>query len=350
MQIAATDLSRALKMLVRLVPKNSTLTVLENILLEPAKDGVALTATDLTTEARVVVPASKVFSVCLSARELLEFVASIERDANIEMSSRGKIVNVTAAGATLELPQLPASAFPARIKHVGDATRVGDPADFLDALAWVSRAVGEDATRPQLTGVFFDGDHLVATDGHRLHEATIDGLGCPRALVPASAVAFVLRAFRGADIGISVSETSVRFESASCAVTTRMIDATFPPYEQVIPKGATFTMKVGTASLETGLKRVARRGSSRDVKPIKIRANGAIKVESAVSDVQLATTIGVIDSTHDGDDHVQGFNATYISEAIAGADEVATLRFHRADDPIVIETDRRVAVVMPFRI
>jgi hypothetical protein len=80
--------SCALKTLVTLVPKRSTIPVLENIIIIPTKDGVALTATDLTTEARVVVPANDAFVACLPARQLLEFVSSADRGARARADDR----------------------------------------------------------------------------------------------------------------------------------------------------------------------------------------------------------------------------------------------------------------------
>lgn len=351
MLIAAGVLNRALKTLVTLVPKRSTLPVLENIIIVPTSDGVALTSTDLTTEARVAVPANDAFVACLPARLLLEFVSSADRGAPIEMSRDGSVVRVTSASASIELPDRSAADFPKPLGCDGPGTDVTDPKAFVESLAWVARAVGHDATRPQLIGVLFDGDRIVATDGHRLHRGTINGLGCRRALVPASAVGLVLRAMKNAEsIHITVSDTTVRLISPTWTITTRMVDAIFPAYEQVIPKpdGAAFTMKVGARELGAGLKRASGRSSDT---PLTLRANGAIKLETRVDEVQRAATVAVIETTHEGPDHVQGFCGRYLSEALGDGDGTATLRFYEAESPVVIEVgDRRLGVVMSCRL
>ena len=72
MQIAAGTLSRALKRLVRLVPKRTAFPIAEHVLFEPTDSGIAITATDLTTQAQIVIPATATFAACLPARPLLE--------------------------------------------------------------------------------------------------------------------------------------------------------------------------------------------------------------------------------------------------------------------------------------
>lgn len=352
MLTAAGVLNRALKTLVHIVPKRSTFPTLESVLIEPADGGVAITATDLTAEARIVVPATDAFPTCLPARPLLEFVASLDRDAAVMLAQHGDTVRVAAAGATIDLPQRPPSEFPKTLAHTGTVNAVKDPDAFLEGLSWVARAVGNDETRPQLMGVLLDGDASVGCDGHRLHRVVTTGLGCPKALVPANAIALVLRALKGQPIEINVGKTTARFRSPSCAITTRLIDALYPTYAQVIPmaSGASFSMKVGAVDLSAGLKRVCGRASRRSDKTMKLSANGAIKLETSGDDVQRAVTVGVLETTHQGDDHVQGFNPWYLQEALADLDAVASLRFYDAEGPLLIEAGERTAVVMPCRL
>ena len=341
---------RALKTLVTLVPKRSTIPILENIIIVPTKEGVALTATDLTTEARVIVPANDALVACLPARKLLEFVSSADRGAPIEMSREGSMVRVMSASASIELPDRSVADFPKSMGCDGKTIDVADPTTFVESLAWVARAVGHDVTRPQLIGVLFDEDRLVATDGHRLHRGTIKGLGCPRALVPASTVAFVLRAMKNAEsIQITVSDATVRFVSTTWTITTSMVNAIYPAYEQIIPKpgGAAFTMKVGARELGAGLKRASGRGGD---EPLTLRANGAIKLETCVDGVQRAATVSVLETTHEGLDHVQGFNGRYFYDALGDDDATATLRFYDPESPVVVNAGDRTAVVMPCRL
>lgn len=357
MQIAAGVLTRAMKTLVTLIPKKTTIPVLGDIKLAPAPDGVALVATDLTTEVRVVVPADAPFPTVLPARELLEFVASVDLDATVQFEFRDKYVRVAAVGASFELPCGPVADFPKPIAHSGELVSITDGDGFLDALEWALRAVGQDPTRPQLTGVLLERDRVVAVDGHRLHVATCGMQRCPRALVPAHAAMLATRALRAAHvsafgIGVDNKSRTVQLRIGTWTITTRQPDAEFPKYEQVIPAAAraAFRVDIETAALDKALRRVAKSGTSRGERPIKLRANGAIAIESMAADTKLATSVALIDSTHEGDDHVQGFNGRYLAEAIADGEDTTTLRFYGVDEPVVIELAGRTAVVMPMRL
>ena len=108
-------------------------------------------------------------------------------------------------------------------------------------------------------------------------------------------------------------------------------------------------MKVDTRELDVGLKRVS--GRKQRNATMTLRANGAIKLETRIDDLQRAANIAVLQSTHDGpEDHLQGFNPHYLIEALGDDDAAATLRFYDAESPIVIDAGDRTAVVMPCRL
>lgn len=350
MQIDCGTLRRALKNLTRLVPKRPTTPLLEHVLFEPAENGVAIVATDITTRARVVVAAEDPIAMCLPAHALLAFANSV-RSGGVEIEPGHRSARITSAGTTLELPALPPGDFPAAVAHDGIAAKLDDAAEFLDALGWVAEAVGTDVTRPHLMGVLVDGDRVVAVDGHRLHIATVSEMNCASVLVPVAAVGLIIQMFDGGALEISVGAGAVCFSTATWTVTARAVDEKFPPYQQVIPKveSAAFAMMVGSRDLGDGLRRTARRDDRPGVMPVRLRANGAIRLESASMDRQLAATVEVIDSTHTGADFVSGYNARYLRDAVAGVDDIATLRFFGAEDPLLIEMKNRVAVVMPYR-
>ncbi len=353
MLIAAGVLNHALKILVRQVPNRSTLPMLENILFEPVIGGVALTATDLTTRCMVTIPATDPIALCVPAKSLLEFVAGLDRDAEVAVSLVGGISTVTTKGASVTLPCYPAKDFPAPIAHVATIVTHVDRVEVIDALDWVALAVGSDPTRPQLAGLLFEDGRVVATDGHRLHAATVTGLASPRALVSPDAVALIRRASAGSkNVAISFDGTTMQITVGAWTITTRLIDEVFPPWQQVVPKLSTFTMAVESNVLEAGIRRASGR-KSRDVPTLTLRANGAIKLETSSDGVARTTDVPVVRSTHVGDaDHVIGVNGKFLSDAIAEAAGAVTLRFGGELDPIVVERNGsgEIAVVMPCRL
>lgn len=350
MKIEANKLESVLKKVVQLVPRRPTLPALENLVFEPDGDTVSLRATDLTTEVRVAVPARAAFALCIPARPLLDFISSGTDGDVVRFGVNGRTVSISIGRDTLELPHYPPQEFSKPFKHVAGDTGHAKTEPFVEALRWVSRALSTDPTRPSLTGLLLDRDKLVATDGHRLHVSGVEGFRCPTALIAGSAAAFLIKALRDEHVSIDVAKETVRFQTSTSTVTMKRIEAAFPAWEQVVPerKQACFTMRLAANDLEAGVKRVAKR-SAKVATPVRVRANGAIKLEAVGEDTKATTTVQVLSSTHEGPDHVTGFNARYLSEALAGLGEIE-LRFHGTDAPAVIDDGKNLAVVMPFRI
>ena len=94
--------------------------------------------------------------------------------------------------------------------------------------------------------------------------------------------------------------------------------------------------------------RVARVSSSRLV---KMTVNGVVTLST--SDIDLGdaeTVVPVISNNHSGEDLVTGYNAAYITDAIANSAKV-TLSMGRCLDPLRVDLpDGRIAVVMPVRV
>lgn len=273
MQIDCGTLRRALKSLVRLVPKRATVPILEHVLFEPTDSGVALTATDLTTRVKIVVAAKDPIATCLPTRPLLEFAACVETGVLL-IDGDARVAVVTGSGSKLELPALPTTEFPAAFGDPRVCCALPDGSELIDALRWAIEAIGVDPTRPQLMGVLLDDARVVGVDGHRLHVAAVSDLACPTVLVPPIAVQLVIGLYEAGPLEIATAADTVRFSTAAWTITARALTEKFPPYQQVIPTAASaaFSMIVSTRDLDTVLRRVSRRGDRRGVMPVRLRA------------------------------------------------------------------------------
>src|SRR5438876_12173159 len=76
------DLVRGLHLVQGVVERRNTLPILANVLLEPAAEGIALTATDMEIGLRALVPATvkKKGAVTLNARKLYEIAREVPGD------------------------------------------------------------------------------------------------------------------------------------------------------------------------------------------------------------------------------------------------------------------------------
>ena len=135
-------------------------------------------------------------------------------------------------------------------------------------------------------------------------------------------------------------------------LTTKLVDAQFPPWEMVVPRAGDESIRISVeaAALVTALTRVARatRGHS-----AKFRVNGAIVVSSWSEDAgEAEITVPALASTHHGDDDlVIGLDTRYLHEALAGVATTAELRFGGVLDPVRVDSPgERCAVLMPLRV
>ena len=145
---------------------------------------------------------------------------------------------------------------------------------FAEAIGQVAVAAGRDDTLPMLTGIRVEisGDKVVlaATDRFRLavRELTwsTDSADVEAAvLVPAKTLAEAAKAGTdGAEVHLSLGagaavgkEGLLGIRSNGKRTTTRLLDAEFPKFRQLLPAEHTAVATVGVAELTEAIKRVA---------------------------------------------------------------------------------------------
>jgi DNA polymerase III sliding clamp (beta) subunit (PCNA family) len=350
-------LVRALKILITTIEKKA-ISPFDHFRLEPAPGGVAITASDGTMSASLMVPSDGSIDACIPARDLLAAASGAANGDRLALAVHNReTATVAYSGAEARLPNSPSFDFrAASLGGVdGGPRHQVDAGPFSAALAWVSPAMCiDDITRLHLGSVLLEGDQVVATDGHRLHLATVAGLDWDRALVPAKAVLLLLRLLPGSgQLQVTVHDGVLRVATAAWSLRTRLLDhKQFPPYQQVIPApaAAAFTMGVEARDLGAAVHRVGV-GRGRQSVPLKMTANGKIVLATTSADVQRVASVDPTRSTHDdlAGDHVIGIDGRYLRDAVDVTGDVV-LRFGDVLAPIVFDAGARLAVVMPMRL
>lgn len=350
-------LVRALKILITTIEKKSV-SPFDHVRLEPAPGGVAITASDGTMSASLMVPSEGGIDACVPARDLLGAASGADNGDRLALAVHDReAVTVAYLGAEARLPNSPSFHFRAAslAGDDGGPRHQVDAGPFGAALAWVSPAMCiDDITRLHLGSVLLEGEQVVATDGHRLHVATVDGLGWGRALVPSKAIQLLLRLLPGSgELEVALHDGVLRVATAAWSLRTRLLDhKQFPPYQQVIPApaAAAFTMGVRARELGAAVHRVGV-GRGKQSVALRMTANGKIVLANTSAEVQRVASVDPICSTHDdlAGDHVIGIDGRYLRDAVDVAGEVV-LRFGDVLAPIVVDAGARLAVVMPMRL
>ena len=249
------------------IPSKTTLPVLSNILFQTDGDGVWMSGTDLDVAVRVRVPAEVAEGGSLTApgRKLQEITRELP-DQPVEVSTRSDQIELRCGRSHFKLNGLPADEFPALPSvgfEQGWTVRGGDLHRLIHHTAF---AVSTEESRPILNGVLWElraGEmRMVATNGHRLARMSVraESAGTTSAdfIVPPAALQQVQRLFKGDDVlQVARSGNHLGFRGERTEIYTRLIEGTYPNYEQVIPKDNDKIAVVEKKALESAVRRMA---------------------------------------------------------------------------------------------
>ncbi|MCC7320153.1 MAG: DNA polymerase III subunit beta [Rubellimicrobium sp.] len=363
-------LLRAVAQAQSVVERRNTIPILANVLIEAEGDHVSFRATDLDIEVIDRAPAmvERAGATTVAAVLLNEIVRKLPDGALIQLSDGAQPgrLSISAGRSNFTLATLPREDFPLMASpdyttnfsaRASDLRRLFDKSKF---------AISTEETRYYLNGVYMhvaQGDggpvlRCVATDGHRLARIDSDlppgAEGMPGIIVPRKTVGELRKLLDDDDapIAVSVSETKVRFATATITLTSKVIDGTFPDYTRVIPTGNTRRLEVDAADFARAVDRVATVSSerSRAVKLVLDEDRLVLSVnapDSGAAEEELAVAYG--------DDHLEiGFNAKYLLEIASQVDrENAVFLFNTPGDPTLMREGNdtsAVYVVMPMRV
>lgn len=356
MKVNRTALSTALRDLVRLVPSRPHIPILSNVRLTSKNRVLAITATDVDTFLTAAIPCEGDIDVCVPAKTLSAVVKPEGKPVAVEVVEIEPLsdttVSVAVDGFSTRLAALPPDDFPVPppIDEIS-LVAVWPAAELRAALAYVLPAVSNDLTRPHLCGVCLRDNLAAATDGHRLHAAPLPVSLVQPIFLHTSAAIALERTLAAADhVVLARHENVLSVRCGQWALVTHLKSDEFPPVDQVVPALISMPTRIEVEPkvLAKALGRVARVSSSRLV---KVTVNGVVTLST--SDIDLGdaeTVVPVLSNSHSGEDLITGYNAAYLTDAIADTKAV-TLSMGRCLDPLRVDSDGgRIAVVGPVRV
>ena len=371
-KIARDELLTGLQRVQGVVEKRNTMPALSNILLETKQDGVELVATDLEIgirghyKAEVLEPGS----VSVSARKLFEILREMPDSEITFTTQENNWVQIQAGKIQFKIVGLAASEFPA-LPTVEREGRVAISGSGLAALIRKTLfAVGDNDARYILNGLLITllstdkkvTMRLVGTDGHRLavaeSELSQDAVSeIPkeiRAIIPRKA-AQEMRRLLEEEAGeplLGFTKNLVTFQRSGVFLTSRVMEGTYPNYQQVIPKDNSKKATVDRTALEAALRRVAV--LSRDkTNAVRITLDsGMLTLYTSNPDLGEATE--ELPVQYRGESLTTGFNARYLLDALAAMEsETVHLEMKTALSPCVLRPEGDpgfLCVVMPMKV
>ena len=346
--------------------RKSTMPILANVLLRTdGKDRLLIAATDLNVTVTAELPCKVTAEggITCSAKHLHEIVKALpgedlhfkRTENNYAEIRAGKVEYKVVGMSDREFPKLP--------NHREVKFSKIDAAALRDMIAKTFFSISTDETRYHLNGVLFECDgktaRMVSTDGHRLSkvERPLDG-GLKLAqgiIIPRKGLMEIRRALENAEaqveLGFHGGHVFVRVREVALSV--KLIDAQFPPYDQVIPKENDKVVIAPRAALLEALRRISIMSSDKTWGIKFALKKGALTVASDNPD--LGEAHEDLDVSYEGAPLTIGFNAKYFIELLAEmeGDEVKLELNGELDPGLVRPADKAggyVGVVMPMRI
>ena len=260
-KVSQEKLSKAINNVSIIAVGKVTLPILNNVLIRVDKKKVSLITTnlDLAIIDYLPVSSSEDGVITVPAKLLAEFINNLPKGESIEFSTKDTKLTISAGKYSSIINDALADDFP-EIPEINEKNAIIykiTTDEFKNSLNQVLIASSNDLTRPALTGVFFNTNDntlaIAATDGYRLAEKKlIDKVESEvKAIVPSSSLQEVLRSISddAEEIEIAFNDDLVRFRFGEVEIISKLIDASFPDYQKLIPKDNNISVKLNREEL-----------------------------------------------------------------------------------------------------
>ncbi len=365
-KVDRNELLKKLSDIQNIVEKRNTMPVLNNFLLLAENAGCKITATDLETALQEPVEMSvqEEGKVCIPAKKLFEIVREMDGEIVLE-SADNQWVKVKCGKSHFRLAGISPDEYPVwpTIAPADSKTIEIDTSTLLDAIEKTLYAAGESDTRYVLNGLLF---HLktdnilnvVGTDGHRLALSTkviSESLQEDMKLILSRKSVSELRRFLDGESRpaiLTIGKNHILFTVGGIQFLTRLIEGTYPNYEQVLPADNNKSIGVGRDAFSRALRIVSILSKERS-SAVKVEINPDAMVIST-SNPDLGDAKDEIPVNYAGESMVFAFNARYLLDVLGVMEsETVILKINEPLSPTILMEDGKddyKCVVMPMRL
>jgi DNA polymerase III subunit beta len=329
-RLVRDDFADAVAWVARTLPTRPTVPVLAGVLLTGSDDGLTISGFDyeVSAEVRLAAEIASPGTVLVSGRLLSDITRALP-DKPVDVQVEGTRVSLTCGSARFSLPTMAVEDYPT-LPALPDETGALSAEVFAEAISQVAVAAGRDDTLPMLTGIRVEisGEAMVlaATDRFRLavRELTWSAAGPDveaAVLVPAKTLAEAAKTGTdGAEVHLSLGSGSTVGKDGLLGIsgngkrsTTRLLDAEFPKFRQLLPTEHTAVASMGVAELTEAIKRVALvadRGAQ-----VRMEFSGdVLRLSAGADDVGRAEEDVAVDFA--GEPLTIAFNPTYLTDGL----------------------------------
>ncbi len=372
-----SELSSSLALCSRAVASRPTHPVLANILFlaDQKSQTLSLTAFDLNLGIQVVFPAivSEPGAITLPSKLLGDIVSRLPNE-DITLAVDNAIASIICGSGKYQVHGLPIEEFPELPQIADDGQITYLPVEsLLLGLDSSLFATSTDESKRVLTGVHItaksDFLEFAATDGHRLSviqtkfldeedgTTKLENQTSLEVTIPARAMRELERMLKNQKEGIitvKFDQNQMIFVLANQTLTSRLLDGSYPNYNQLIPKQ--FERQI-TLEREVFISALERIGVLADQKNniVKLSLNAtAQEISASVDAPDVATGKESILAQISGGDLDIAFNVKYLLDGLkALSSKEIQIKINTATSPVIltpIGTVNMTYLIMPVQI
>lgn len=352
-------LHEALEQVARVSMKHLSLPVLQCVLIEARANELFLRATNLEigVESTLSATVEEDGKLAVSAQTLLRTIGLLnERETTLYTEE--DLLVVETKNSKTDIKTTPSDEFPNIPKVEGEKISIRGNL-FALGVKTAAFSASLSSIKPELGSVYIHQkkEHtltFVATDSFRLMEKTIPQKGVVLSspiLIPHKNALELARVTENtkSEVILNITENQCAVSVDNIYITARLVNGTFPDYEQIIPKEYQTNITVLTKDVVQALKKTNI--FLNKFQQLTLTATKGDLTFSA-QNKDLGTTTESIKATVDGEDITLNFNQKYIQEALGHIlDDSIILKCAGVGRPLVLENvhDKSVRyLVMPM--
>src|SRR5271168_315838 len=330
-RLVREDFADAVAWVARTLPARPTVPVLAGVLLTGSDDGLTISGFDyeVSAEVRLAAEIASPGTVLVSGRLLSDITKALPNKP-VDVQVEGTRVSLACGSAKFSLPTMAVEDYPT-LPTLPEETGALPSDVFAEAIGQVAVAAGRDDTLPMLTGIRVEisGQSVVlaATDRFRLavRELTWSAAAPDveaAVLVPAKTLSEAAKSGAdGAEVHLSLGAGTGVGKDGLLGIsyngkrsTTRLLDAEFPKFRQLLPAEHTSVATINVAQLTEAIKLVAL-VADRGAQVRMEFADGMLRLSAGADDVGRAEEDLAVDFA--GEPLTIAFNPTYLTDGLA---------------------------------
>ncbi len=339
------NLNHGLNLVSHIASKNTSLPILNNVLIRAEKGSLNLITTNLemgiNCQIRGKIENEGSFTV--NSKLFYDYI-NLLSSQNIDLELKDENIKIKTEKQNTKIKGSNAEEFPLLPQIEKKDPIICSISQMVKAISQVIFSVSVSETRPEISGVYFkfkdDSLTLAATDSYRLAEKTIKlkekTTQEKEVIVPAKTIGELYRILsningpedvvddeKGPQLEIYFEDNQVLFSFDNVELVSRIIEGQYPNYKQIIPIDYKTKAIVNIADFIKATKTAAL-FSRTGIYDINVEIKGG-KLEVSSTNNQLGESKASVESKAEGDDNSIIVNYRYLLDGLQSMDSTSVI-------------------------